>query len=747
MRRAAALALLAGLGGAWLSLPAAGPAAATGPAGPRGPAAGARPFAQAAASASPAPRSRTGSAPVPSVEVTVTDLRPRAPRPGDDLQVVGSLRNPGTEPLTGLQLRVRSGERITTRGDLRQAAATPPATRQVQVQVQTLPDLAPGARTALDVRVPVDSLRLGQDGAYPLQLEVRGTRGTGPRTQLGLVSTFLPWFGTTPLDPIRIAWAWPLVDQPRLGPDDVPTDDVLAGSLAAGGRLGRSLQAARAGESGVCPAPAEAAPGRSTPAPAPAACSPVPVTYVVDPDLLYTADILRRAGTAAAGSWLDSLRAATATSGVVALPYGDPDVVSLTRGSSPLAADVATATAYGATVTRDLLGRTPLPTVSVPPEGPLTDAAYDALTTGAQQAVVLGDDAVRPPAAGARSTPGARVALPPSSTSGAVTGLVVDRGLSDLLVPAAPQDARLAEQRWLVETAMVAAELPSRGRTLLVEPPRRGDLDPGVAGQAVADTGRVPWMCGVALAAVAAGSERCPRAAVPSYAPDRQADLAAADPGAPGLAAPLLSDVTGLRAEATQLTGAVVQPGTDQAQALRVRLQRAWLRGESSAWRDDQRDGLALVARGRADVDALRAKVSVLTAQVTLTSNNGRVEVALVNELEQPVTVALRLVAPTHARLSRAQTELLTLPPRNSLPVSVEATTLTSGRFVVKAQLLDRDGEPFGPPKDLVVRSTRYGSVALAVTGLAAAVLFVAVGVRIVRRALRHRARVTGAAS
>ena len=44
------------------------------------------------------------------------------------------------------------------------------------------------------------------------------------------------------------------------------------------------------------------------------------------------------------------------------------------------------------------------------------------------------------------------------------------------------------------------------------------------------------------------------------------------------------------------------------------------------------------------------------------------------------------------------------------------------------AALLDRAGRPVGAPQQLVVRSTRYGTVALAVTGLGAGVLFVAAG-------------------
>ncbi len=703
----------------------------------------------ATATAAPA----AGPAITSPLTVSVSDLRPRSPQPGGDLQVVGTVTNTGGEALRDLQLRVRVGGRLATRGDLRQADVVPPTYREPRV-LRPLPDLEPGAQLPLDLRVLVDDLRLGDDGVYPLQVEVRGLRGRSvAREQLGLVSTYLPWFGTTTVDPLRIAWLWPVVDQPRRGPREVMLDDVLATALSDQGRLGRSLAAARSGESGGCPPPAEPAPDRRTPASAAPACSPVPVTYAVDPDLLYSVAAMTRpyevrtrgggtgpgAGTAAAAGWLASLQAGAGAGGVVALPYADPDVVALTRGSAGLAADVAAARTYGVTVTRDLLGKDVLQSVSFPPPGRLSDAAFDALTTGSTRAVVLEDDAVSGVGPGPRSTLGARVSLPPSATSGSVTGLVVDRGLSDLLVPARPQDARLAEQRWLVETAMVAAEMPSRGRTLLVAPPRRGDVDPAVVGAAVADTGRAPWMCPVRLTDVAAAQERCPTATAPSYAPERSADLAQPDPRAPTLGADLLSRVAQVRAAAGQLTGSVIKGGTDQAQSTRARMQRAWLRAESSAWRDDRSAGARFVALAAEDVAEQRSKVSVLTGKViTLTSKNGRVQLAVVNELDQPVTVALRLRAPSDARLSKAQTEVLEVPARFSLPVQVDAQTLTSGRFVVKAQLLDRDGAPFGEPKELLVRSTRYGTVALVVTGLGAVVLLVAAGVRVVGRALRR---------
>ncbi len=205
---------------------------------------------------------RTQAAGALPVSVLVSDLRPRAPRPGGDLQVLGALVNTGPDRLRDLQVRVRVGSRLIRRGQLRLADAIPPAT----FPRRDLPlggDLAPGRRLDLDVRVRVDDLRLGADGVYPLQLEVRALRGASAvPVVVGSVGTALPWFGDREVDPLRIAWVWPLVDEPRLTPREDLLDDELAEQLAADGRLGRSLRAGRAGETGQCPAAAQAPSGR-----------------------------------------------------------------------------------------------------------------------------------------------------------------------------------------------------------------------------------------------------------------------------------------------------------------------------------------------------------------------------------------------------------------------------------------------------------------------------------------------------
>jgi hypothetical protein len=331
-----------------------------------------------------------------------------------------------------------------------------------------------------------------------------------------------------------------------------------------------------------------------------------------------------------------------------------------------------------------------------------------------------------------------------------VTGLVADAGLSALLEAAPGQSARLAQQRWLVETALIAAEKPNDGRTLLVVPPRRGSLDPAVVGGALLDTGRLPWMCAVSLAQVVDRTEACPGAEQPSHDTDQRGRLVpSSDDGElPEALRPLSTDVVTAAAElhdrSAQFTGAVLAGGNDQAAASRRRLQRALLRAVSSAWREEPAGATRFAVLLRDDLDSLFGRIVLRTGKVLLTSESSKLQVAVINELDQPVRVQVQLTAPSSARLSTPGPVLVEIAARTTAPVVFDATTLTSGRFVVRAELLDQDGVPFGPAQEMRVRSTRYGSIALAVTGIAAAVLLVAAGVRITRRALGRGKRGQG---
>lgn len=724
-----------------------------------------------AASATPATQAATqagdaagcGSAsPEAPVRVEVRTLAPRTPqRPDQPFQVAGRLVNCGTEALRDVEVRLGVGPRLISRSEVMRADEEPVAGARRLTRPPAQTGLEPGGTSAFDLRLPVSGLRLGsRNGVFGLTVQVRGRVGAeSARLQVGLAHTFVPWFPDGPIAPTRVAWALPLVDVPHRGPGDVMLDDELDGLLESEGpergRLHRALTSGVEGSVGGCDpaaAPYDPAVREDT-----TGCrgEPVPMTYAVDPDLLHTVEAMTRPYPLVRGRtrterepspnavrWLSTLRAeTTAGADVLALPYGDPDVVALTRTGSPVKDDVEALRRLGAAQAEELLGSKPLRSLAWVPPGAL-GGSVDALAGGEVSTLLVDADALPDPEPQLRRTPNARTVLPTQTAD--VAGLVVDAVLSELLEadPAAPgwQGARLAEQRWIAEAAALTAERPSVSRTVVVAPRRRADLQPAVVAGAVADTGRLPFLCPVSLQAAAAGSERC------AVLPDTQG------PAQPDLRGParqrsesdreLTPDqVRGLgqvRAASDQFTDQVLIADSPRAKEAKARLLRARGRAASTAWRDDPAGGRTMLRLLDQDVSALRSKVSLVSSSVTLTGSVRTVPLIVRNELDQPVNVAVGLRNSDAARLESADAALQVIPPRLDVPVQVRVEARTSGRFSVQATLLDAEGRSFGPPVRLDVRSTQYGRAALAVTGVAAAVLMVAAGVRIARRARRR---------
>lgn len=695
-----------------------------------------------------------------AVRVLLSTIAPHAPQDGDVLTLAGQLVNTGDEPVRSLRVRVRvAAEPLISRSALAQADATGARTERVGRGVR-LPEepLPPGERVPFTLAVEVDDLGLDRDGVYPLHVEVQGGTGeSGPRSlSLGRVETFLPWFEEPVTGTTRIAWLWPLVAPPAQAPrlteqgplllDGAAVGEDLATSFTDAGRLGGLLRAARAAEQGACPPLAEA----------PCRGEQVPVTYAVDPDLLLAAQGMSDGydlrlseqrtepgpGAEDARRWLDELRAALTTgSELLALPYADVDVASL--AGTPLERDVDPAVEIGARTAALTTGVEPVDGLGWAPPGPVPPDALGAYRLAGVRTLVVDELALPPRPVLQSRTSTARAPL--RTATGRLGGLVADAGLSRLLAAPEPgsetwQGARVAEQRFLVETAILAAEAPEDTRTIVVAPPRDVEVVPAVAAAALLDSGRVPWLCPVLLSEAAAGTETCPSAATPG------GDLAAPpeDRGAPVLADPealrlgprQLETVTEARAAVDLLTLDVLAQ-SDEAAETRVRLLRGAFRAESVAWRDAPRAGRLLARLLADDVGDLLGRIALLTPDaVTLTSSRGGLFVTVENTLDQAVDVRVELGPATGTRLATVVSDVVSVPGRNSVQVQVDAEPRTSGQFPVRARLLDRDGDPFGPSSEFLLRSTRYGAVALAVTGVAAGVLLLVAGVRLVRRAL-----------
>ncbi|HYT10365.1 MAG TPA: DUF6049 family protein, partial [Mycobacteriales bacterium] len=649
-------------------------------------------------------------------------LEPRDIRPDSTLTVVATLRNPGVEDTGPLRFRLQRGSVLTTRSELDGTDADPPPTGAAFAPPSALDGgLAPGQATRVTYRAPAADLAMSRLGVYPLAFVVQSADGD----TVGRVQTLLPHFPPT-IDTAgtRVALLWPLLDRPhRLtgGRDDttepgqprqppVFLDDSLYRSVAAGGRLDRLLSVAER------------------------VSGSVRLTLVIDPETIEELDrmtagyrvavsaarTLPGQGGPAAAAWLARLKKIAGQHLLVAVPYGDPDLVALERGGN---AALARVEQPDIDATARVLGVTPTTKVAWPPDGLLTDKALDDVVS-AGAGVVLLDRTALPdgPSPDGSATPSAASPLP--ALGGQAIALVPDATLQRLLAGGAQRRSapRLAEQRLLAELAMVTAERPSDSRTLVLAPPRRWDPPAAYARALVTDLGELPWLSSVTALDAAGTTAPVDRGALVYPASAQRTEISAALVQQIGAVEELVADFRGALGNAD--ANAELSPYGD---ALR--------RAGSTAWRGNQRAGLAYVQRLRRQISVLRARVTMtapITGVYTLASTDSPLVLTLQNDLEVPVKVRIRLDTPPG--FATGDVGIIEIPAGQKRSVRVPASVQRTGTFLVRGQLTTPGQGVLGQEITLSVRSRAYGGLALGITGLAFAVLVGAVIVRLVRR-------------
>lgn len=675
-----------------------------------------------AATAVAAPR--TAEATATPVRVAITTLEPLTPTPAGTLVVGGTITDTAAAPVTSLQVGLFLGQPVPDRSTLHAETRQPPSdvAQVFGAAVRAPGQVDPGATVAFSIRIPlarVEGLDPHRLAVYPLQVHVDGLLD-GTAEQVGTADTFLPWFPGRPASPVRLVWLWPLDARPSLDAQGALVSRHLVRELS-GGRLDRLLRAS---------------------VPVPGGPAEAPVTYLVAPSLLQAVRQLTTpwhlAGSAgtqppvpAAAAFLSTLTARLdAGAGLVSLPYGDPDVVALQRAG--LANDVVTAFPLGARVTGQVLGRTPVTSVYRPPGGVVDQATLDTLASAGVDTVVLNDTQV-PTAAG--STVPTATAVTTLPTLGSPVRVLASDDYLDSLLAAGGRGAgslRMAEQLVLAETALIVTEAPNstQQRDVVLAPPRRWDPRPGFVAALLAATRKAGWLDPVPLAATAADPAGDRSGLGPYPASARAAELPgsrlAPTGGADSLAA--------LRAELADAASMLSN------QSLLEPLTEALYRAESATWRTDLAGQARMAGGARAALDGLLAAVRVASApQVTLTSRTGTIPVTIANDLPQPVTVLLTVDSPDPSKLRTPQPTMQTVGAHEKQRVLLPAQTQRAGTFTVSLQLSTPDGRPLGAPVPVLVHSSAYGNVAIAITGGALGVLALALARQLLRRLRRRR--------
>lgn len=642
--------------------------------------------------------------------IELTSLTPAIGTPGARLRATGVLKVIGALTLTEIEVRLRiSRTRLNSRGELTAVAAGRTSSRDgdIVARQDLRGQLTSGQQATFDVAVKLDDVETLQEfGVHVLNVEVvaRSREGIG---RAAIVRTFLPWVPKRrDFKPAGFAWLWPLVAPPAQLANGRYVDDTLSGEMATDGRLGRITAAgSRLGQQ-------------------------MPLTWVVDPALLETAadmsdgytvraedpgqPAMDGTGAATAQQWLDQVRSATRLGDVATLPYADPDVVALRRGG--LTSDLLAARGRGDAMAAELLDRDVVTDLAWPADGYADRPTLRTLRSGGTQAVVLDASAI-PTELALPFTPTGRVDI--GTRAGRVTGLLYDPVLTATLAAAA--QPLLAAQRFVAETAMITAELPGIGRerTILIAPPRNWSPPPELLNRIVTASLQAPWLSPVSVADLRASKPpEIDRKALTYPRSIRRRELPVA----------YLDAVRGLHTSIATFSAVLTEPDT-----IVPPLDAAVFRLESTWWRTHD-DRLGRLTGTRGYVLELRDRVQVLPGSYTFGSKSGTIPLTVSNGLTQAVSVRIGLT-PSPPRLEVGTTGQVRIPAESKVQVEVPATAIANGPVVIRTALLTPAGDQYGQPVQLRIQVTQYGTVALGITAVAAAVLFAAAGYRLFRRA------------
>lgn len=648
-------------------------------------------------------RSAPGDRPV---EIVIESITPEVGAPGTVIEIRGRFVNTTDIPVTDLSVRLQRGAALDTRTDLADNDSDPVEANDSSTRfVELSRTLAGSGVLPFTYTTTPEELRVSASGAYPVLVNVNGRAGSDPESRVGEQVILLPYFAQPPTGITGLSWLWPLVATPERNAAGVFTGSELAESLGPAGRLDQALAAIEK--------PPEA--DGSSPA-------PDPVTLAVDPALLEEVQVLAAgdyqvlvggqqqtssAASTDAANWLTRLRALAANLPVVPLPYADPDLAALiSRGERPAVERLLPDGASGGLI-QEILGVSPDQSIAWPPDGSAANpAVMDTVAEHGASQVIAEDRLTFFPGPDSET-------LGPISTlqtqSGPITALVGDHVLSGLLQAdlTEPGAQAMAQQRFLAELVVIAAEGSAQPRHLLLTPAR--DFDPATAGDLMAAAATQPWLATEQVVDLDAAVSLPVARTVLSPAPESRT--------IPDSQLAQLIDAMRARDD---FASAMTDPDTDL-----LALDRALARAATSNRGPDPARGDAAVRDVAAALTALGATVGILApanGTYSLASADAPLVLTVLNNNPFTVEVTVRL-APRGAPGVTTTNVVQVLPAQARTTIPVPANVQRSGSFTVIASISSPAGSALGTPVQLRVQSTVYGPVALAITFGAAALL------------------------
>jgi hypothetical protein len=678
------------------------------------------------------------------VGLSITSMTPQWAGPTSTVRLTGTLRNTSAQATGNLTIQLlASRTQVTSLAGLQSASADTEDLALAQLpgaSWHTSGELAAGTSVTWSLHVKASAIGMTAFGVYPLQVQVHDELGTSLAGEV----TYLPYepgkkSGFSRPAAAKVAWLWPLIDQPMLGEpwqNDCQGSQAqqLASSLTGGGRL-NSLVAAGSTAAGASEAYASrSVVGRSAAGkvagsqPTQSLASDDGVTWAIDPALLDNVRALAGCGSQQpqwakdASAWLAQLQASTAGQPEFVTPYGDANLAALiAQGHS---SDVRLAFTLGRTAASRDLHRdlspagNPAAATAWPSTGTASFATVESLAAsdGIGSVVLAGSD-----------VPGAKVTVARAADGGGsigggggyVTVLLANDALTRLLSSpgAGPGAAFAASQEFLAQTALLARENP--GQPIIVAPPQRWTPPAGLASDLLADSAAAPWLSPVTLSSLAA-ARHLPAVPMPATATVHHYGKRE------------LAQFSMLEGQINALASIKARTDPDPYEAL--------FDIESSAWQGKSSLAKAmagLVASGPHGIASQPQDVKIVAAsRITLGGLKGSVPVSIDNGLDYAVKVKLRVQYSQASGLKLTKPlAFVTVPAHTDVPLHLHIQLAQSGSTAVSIGLLDQNQKPVGTNSvRMTIQATQVGVLGMIIFAAALGVFLIASAARAVRR-------------
>jgi hypothetical protein len=670
-----------------------------------------------------------------TVDVSLDALAPPAPGASDTLTISGTVYNKGRQTVTNAQVDLRVGPTLSSRSAIDRAAertgftyGVDPSSIDDKYTVK-IPPLGSHISREFKLSVPVTELELDDDGVYQLGVSLSGqTAGEPVKQVLGIERTFLPWQPEATGKKTQLTYLWPLISSAHLtsetGDDEQQTpvfeDETLAAELAPGGRLEQLVSLGSA----------------------------LPVTWVIDPDLLATVDAMtknyrvKNGTTTVAGKnqalakrWLSSVEAAVKDRKVVALPFADPDLASLAHRGKSVSGSLShlqSATAVAETTVETIIHVKPSVDFAWPVDGAIDSSIVDVATSAGAHKVIARSDSLRDD-----------LSYTPNSArpiGGGTTAVVADARLStafqgDMIHTG---DSTLAVQEFLAQTLALTLQSPNKQRSIVVAPQRMP-----TASQAQS----------MARALHALDAQRWTQPLDLIAAADAKPD-AKATTKVPGSAR--YSDALSKQELPVQAFHdiRVTQNTLDNFKVILTAQDRVVTpfgrsidREMSTSWRGNPVSAQQYRDDVRSYLQSLAEEVQLIEkSQVTLSGRSATIPVTVQNKLLQGIdNLVLRLSSDNSTRLSLdgdkgAAEQPIKVEGGHSQSVKFAAAANANGPVLMTAQLYTEDGNRYGAEMKFTVKVSEITpTVMLVIAG--GVLLLVLAGVRMYSQRKRAAAR------